>query len=309
MVLCHTFSCPKLLWAWKEETCQWSPLPRPPIQGAPTYLQVYDPLQGNDKWSGWFYSSDLFCIRIKSKCFQRSITFLRGTQLRIMPNPNLCLCPKHALIVRSMAMVIQGVRVTRPMWWNAWLNPSIEHSLTHLPCLWMLMFNFPPKLFESNSHVWSGATSWSCFMKQTGMTRSCASSGLHKGTPPRGWVGIEIRPMLLLPSQVPMGLYLPRGTPFPNVQKFFFLVKQRPYAIQHTIIPHYELYPQQMAYLLLPQCPHLSNGDNALLCVLCLEIVIVRSRLHSLETRSSRKVKFILDFRHYFLTLSQESAT
>ena len=54
-------------------------------------------------------------MRIRSKCFQRNITFLGGTQLRIMPNPNLCLCPKHALIVKSMAMVIQGVRVTRSM--------------------------------------------------------------------------------------------------------------------------------------------------------------------------------------------------
>ena len=267
MVLCHTFSCPKLLWAWKEETCQWSPLPRPPIQGAPTYLQVYDPLQGNDKWSGWFYSSDLFCIRIKSKCFQRSITFLRGTQLRIMPNPNLCLCPKHALIVRSMAMVIQGVRVTRPMWWNAWLNPSIEHSLTHLPCLWMLMFNFPPKLFESNSHVWSGATSWSCFMKQTGMTRSCASSGLHKGTPPRGWVGIEIRPMLLLPSQVPMGLYLPRGTPFPNVQKFFFSSQTE--ALCYTTYyntPLWTLPPTDGIFAIASVSPFVKWGQCTSLC-------------------------------------------
>ena len=114
--------------------------------------------------------------------------------------------------------------------------------------------------------------------------------------------------MLLLPSQVPMGLYLPRGTPFPNVQ-IFFLVKQRPYVIQHTIVPHYELHPQQMIHLLLPQCPHLSNGNNALLCVLCLEIVIIRSRLHLLERRSSRNVKFILNISHYFLTLSQENAS
>lgn len=143
----------------------------------------------------------------------------------------------------------------------------------------------------------------------TGMTRSCACSVLHEGTQPRRWVGTEIQPMLLLPSQVPMGLYLPRGTPFPNVQKNFFLVKQRPYVIQRTIVSHYEFHPQQMIHLLLPQCPHLSNGDNALLCVLCLEIVIISSKLHLLERRSSRNVKFMLNINHYFLTLSQESAT
>lgn len=184
-----TSSCPRLLWAWKEEGRWWSPLPSPPCR-VPHLL--IDTWSAPRKWQVVLvilFLLFLFCIRIRSKYFQRNITFLgrKGTQLRTMPNPELYLCSKHALVGSSMAMVIQRYQMTRSTWWNAWLNPFIEQILIYTSAMFpdFPMLNFLAKSLKSLIPKYEVVTG-------TRMAQRCTSYVLHKGTQPRRWVGIEI---------------------------------------------------------------------------------------------------------------------